>query len=364
MTVAISQQAGEAKPPMTLEAVRAVIPEQCYERSTVRSTIVVLRSLTTYLVVLWGLWSTDKIWFVVPLWLLASFSLASLFVLGHDAAHGALFNSRWANGVVGRILMLPSLHVFESWVLGHNRIHHGHTARQDMDFVWHPLTAAEYAAMAPHKRLRHRLEWSSIGSGAYYARAVWWRKMIRFRPPEKFAKRIWRDWWLVVITALVVGGLFCTVGWLRHDGILGGAWVVAKLFAVPTLGFMHIIGWTVYVHHVARDVRWWPRREWTKYRGQIESTTILHAPRWINRIWFHNIFVHVPHHVDMRIPFYHLTQAARAIAREFSGIVERPLRLRHYFANARKCKLYDFEAGRWMTYREARVAVASVAAKN
>jgi omega-6 fatty acid desaturase (delta-12 desaturase) len=86
------------------------------------------------------------------------------------------------------------------------------------------------------------------------------------------------------------------------------------LFVVPCLLFVEIIGWTVYLHHVAPDTRWWTRREWTQFNGQMESTTIIRVPRVVNRLWFHDIFVHVPHHVDTRIPFHELLRAGVAIA--------------------------------------------------
>ena len=44
--------------------------------------------------------------------------------------------------------MLPSWHVYEGWILGHNRMHHGYTVRQGFDFVWHPYTVEQWAAMS------------------------------------------------------------------------------------------------------------------------------------------------------------------------------------------------------------------------
>jgi omega-6 fatty acid desaturase (delta-12 desaturase) len=73
--------------------------------------------------------------------------------------------------------------------------------------------------------------------------------------------------------------------------------------------------------------------------------------------FFHNIFVHVPHHVDVRIPWYSLPAAADAIAAAFPGAVTvRPLRLRDYVANTHACKLYDFRAQQWLAYSAARSA--------
>jgi len=38
---------------------------------------------------------------------------------------------------------------------------------------------------------------------------------------------------------------------------------------------------------------------------------------------------------------------------------ERPYRLRDYLRTTRRCKLYDFEGGRWLTYAEADAFLAS-----
>ncbi len=104
----------------------------------------------------------------MPLWLLAGISVAGLFVIGHDAAHDALFDSKRLNGVIARLSMLPSLHAVEVWVFGHNRVHHGHTLKQGLDFVWHPLTVEQYEQLGRLAKLRHKLEWGPFGAGAYY----------------------------------------------------------------------------------------------------------------------------------------------------------------------------------------------------
>lgn len=123
---------------------------------------------------------------------------------------------------------------------------------------------------------------------------------------------------------------------------------------MPFLLFLQIIGWTVYVHHVAPDIRWWKRRDWSQFKGQMESTTILQMPAVANRLWFHNIFVHVPHHVDPRIPFHELPAAADAIVAAYPDTVRvSRFSLRDYLRAAKHCKLYDFEAGHWLPYAAA-----------
>jgi omega-6 fatty acid desaturase (delta-12 desaturase) len=331
-----------------------VIPEQCYERPAWKGALSIVRAVVLYAATIAALVVVDGWWLLVPLWVVAGAAVSGRFVLGHDAAHGALFESKRANRLAGRALMVPSLHIYEAWVLGHNRIHHGHTLREGMDFVWHPLTVEAYRALPRWQRVRHRIEWSRLGAGLYYLREVWWNKMITFTAPERYRAGIRRDTRFLVAAAglLVAGGSL--LGWFAGSGPIGALWFVAKLFVLPFLAFTWWIGFTVYVHHIARDVQWWPRRAWNSFHGQVEGTTVLRVP-WLLNQFFCNIFVHVPHHVDVRIPWYSLPAAAAAIKAAFpDAVVERRLRLRDYVAATRACKLYAFTEQRWLPYAAAR----------
>jgi omega-6 fatty acid desaturase (delta-12 desaturase) len=338
----------------SLNEVRDIIPERCYRRSTGRAAGALVQATVLYVVPVVALAVTHSWWATLLLWPLAGLGVAGLFVLGHDASHGALLESARANRVVARLCMAPSIHVEAAWDLGHNRIHHGYTTRQGFDFVWHPVTVEEYRAMSARERLRHRLEWSCLGSGAYFLRAVWWEKMWRFSAPGKRHAAIVRGKIVLgAVVVLAVGGA-ATLGALT-GGWMSAVWSPIELFVVPFLIFVHVIGWTVYVHHVAPDIRWWTRRDWTQFHGQMESTTILRVPALVDRLWFHHIFVHVPHHVDARIPFHQLPAAAAAISAAYPDTVRSArLSLRGYLQATRTCKLYDFELGTWLPYAAAR----------
>lgn len=338
----------------SLNEVRATIPPECYERSTARASLALAQATVLYLVPVIALAVTDRWWTVPILWLLAGLGVAGLFVLGHDASHGALLRSRRANRVVARICMAPSAHVEAAWDLGHNRIHHGYTTRQGFDFVWHPVTLEQYRELGPMRRLRHRIEWSFLGAGAYYLRTVWWEKMWRFNAPGRRHDAIVRD--KITLAVSLAALTLAVAAWgLASMGWIGVIWMPISLLVVPFLVFVQIIGWTVYVHHVSPEIRWWTRREWTQFRGQMESTTILRTPALVNRLWFHDIFVHVPHHVDARIPFHRLPAAARAIATAYPDTVRvGRWSLREYLRTTRSCKLYDFDGGRWLTYPATR----------
>lgn len=358
-TAAVRQVRGGGR---TLSDARAAIPAECLRGSTALGLGYVARDLAVYASAIGALvWSRQPL-LDAALIVLAGVAVSALFVQAHDAAHGSLLPSAKLNTAVARILMLPSLHLHEAWVLGHNRLHHGHTARQGMDFVWHPVTPGQYQALARLARLRHRLEWSWAGAGAYYLREVWWNKMITFSPPAKRAQPWRRDRQLVATWAGVASVAAMAVGWWRSGSPLGGLWLWAETLVLPFLVFSQVIGWAVYVHHVAPDISWSPRQQWSPWRGQMESTTVLRLPRPLNWL-FHNIFLHVPHHVEPRIPWYRLPQAVTALEAAFpETVVDRRFHLRDYLRVVRACKLYDFESLRWTTYRRARPATPPEAA--
>jgi omega-6 fatty acid desaturase (delta-12 desaturase) len=338
----------------SLNDVRAVIPKDCYVRSKARATRTLLMAALLYLVPEVGLVLTDRWWLLLVLWPMAGLAVAGLFVIGHDASHGALLDSSRANRIVAQVCMAPSAHVEAAWDLGHNRIHHGYTTRQGFDFVWHPMTVDEFRSLGRLAKMRHRFEWSCLGSGAYFFREVWWQKMWRYNAPGKRHDAIVRDKFTLGAAIVFVTAATVVLGALS-GGWFGAVWLPTKLLIVPFLIFVHIIGWTVYVHHVAPEIRWWSRRDWTQYKGQMESTTVVHIPRIVNWLWMHNIFIHVPHHVDVRIPFHQLPTAAAAIADAYPDTVQSSrLSLRSYVRATRVCKLYDFDAGRWLPYSAAR----------
>jgi len=329
----------------------SAIPPECYDNPTWRGMLVLVRDATLYLASLLLLaWTDHPLWTLIG-WAVAANAISALFVVGHDAAHGALFKSRRLNYLVGQLAMLPSLHAFSVWAYGHNRIHHAFACCQGLDFVWHPVTPRQYADYSPLTRLRHRIEWSPLGSGLYYARAMWLGKIVEGAPPKKLRRDFARDRIVIALFALVFATGCAAHGWNRGASIASVVWALTELFIVPWMLWNVMIGWTVYVHHIHPGIAWSTRRDWTKLKGHVEGTTNFEMPRLINAIW-HNIFDHTAHHLDPRIPFYNLPAATDALHEAHGDLVERrPYRLRDYLAATRRCKLYDFERQQWVDYQ-------------
>jgi len=337
-----------------ISAVIETLPDAVYDNPTALGLAYFARDVALYALAVAALVLANNVFLLLPLWIFTALVISALFIVGHDAAHGALFKSKRLCYVIGQLAMLPSLHVYEAWVFGHNRIHHGHTVREVMDYVWHPVSPEVYRAMSLPQRLVHRLKWSWLGAGVYYGWDIWWRNMMHFDPPEKIAADVRRDRRIVLSYAAVASGALLALGAHMYGGVGGALWMWFKVFAVPFALWNYSIGISVYVHHISPDIAWHGRREWTRFKGQMEGTTILHIPVWLN-FFYHNIFLHVPHHVDMRIPFYRLPEASAVIRAKFPDVVrERDFGFRDYLRATRACKLYDFATHRWQGYDAAR----------
>src|SRR3954452_2168715 len=81
----------------SLLPVLRTIPRSCYQRSTVKGLALIARGVGLYLGALALLWFVNVWWLLPVLWAFAGLTLAGLFVLGHDCAHGALFDSKKMN---------------------------------------------------------------------------------------------------------------------------------------------------------------------------------------------------------------------------------------------------------------------------
>jgi len=119
----------------------------------------------------------------------AGFVIARLFILGHDACHQSLTRHRRLNRWLGRLLFLPSLTPYSLWEVGHNVVHHGYTNLKGVDFVWEPLTLAEYQALPRHRQWLERIYRSGWAPWLYYLVEVWWLRMMfpdRRRMPTRY----------------------------------------------------------------------------------------------------------------------------------------------------------------------------------
>jgi omega-6 fatty acid desaturase (delta-12 desaturase) len=276
--------------------------------------------------------------------------IARLFVIGHDAVHQAFFDSRQLNRWIGRLVLLPSLTPYSLWETGHNLSHHVYTNLKTHDFVWTPMSKAEFDALPRWRRALERLYRSGFGFWAYYAIEIWWRKMIFPNAREVPLRR----------PAFLQDSLFVTVfGTLWAAGLVVAAVATGQSITllvlcglvIPFLVWCLLMGSVIYFHHTSPEVAWYDdMSEWEAARDGVSGTVRMTFPRRAGRL-VHNIMEHPAHHLDVRIPLYRIEDAQRELEeKQDSETRSRPFTLDYVRNCVTRCKLYDYAAHRWMDF--------------
>jgi acyl-lipid omega-6 desaturase (Delta-12 desaturase) len=321
------------------------------QRQTWRAFALLLTDYALWLALIAGTVYFDALWAKVLCALAAGFVIGRLFIIGHDACHQSITEHRQLNKWLGRIAFLPSLTPYSLWDVGHNVVHHGYTNLKGVDFVWEPLTAAEFQALGPLQRAMQRLYRSGWGPGFYYMIEIWWKR--EFFPNAKHMPTRRAIFTLDSLLAATFGVL-----WLAGAvwaALATGQDVVSTLLLTVLLPFFvwnSMIGFVVYVHHTHVKSQWHENKAvWAKAAPFVSTTVHLIFPLRIGAL-MHHIMEHTAHHVDMSVPLYKLKQAQKLLEDKLPGrIIIQNFSWRWYFETARNCKLYDFTRRCWTDFQ-------------
>jgi omega-6 fatty acid desaturase (delta-12 desaturase) len=319
-------------------------------RTTLWALVLLVFDYALLLAALAGTVLIDAVWGKLLCGLAAGFVTGRLFIIGHDACHQSLTPHRRLNKWLGRIAFLPSLTPFSLWDVGHNVIHHGYTNLKGVDFVWAPLTQAEYQALTPFQRLRDRIYRSGWAPGLYYMIEIWWNRMFfpnRAHMPTRRPIFI-KDCLLVSAFALLWAGVMVAAALATAQPV---AAVLLTGWVLPFLFWNAMIGFVVYVHHTHVKVSWHDdKAAWSQAQPFVSTTVHLTFSLGIGAV-LHHIMEHTAHHVDMSIPLYRLKQAQSKLEHMLpERIVVQRFSWRWYFDTARQCKLYDYSRRCWTDY--------------
>ena len=333
-------------PRLTLGQVRTSFSPRCYQRSTSRALLSLAFDLALYVGAVWAAIATSNPVLTLVFGVIAGTATAFLFVWGHDAAHGALFESDRLSEALGTMAMLPSLNMYRLWVFGHNKVHHGFTSLSTIDWIWRPLTVEEYQRRSRWGRVVYRLERHPVTCALHYLLRVWWPGMVRFRPDPR-ARQVSGVTASKLVSAGYAVGLAGVAWWF------GGPFAAFAVVVVPFAVFTWYIAFFIYLHHTHPDVAFYDdRKEWSALDGQLRSSITIRS----SRLWeglTHNILVHTPHHVDTRIPFYRLRQASSDLAGPYGDdITTYRFRWRTVLDIFSSCQLYDFHEHRWSRFSD------------
>ncbi len=302
-----------------------------------------------YLALLAGVVFLESMSLKIGCSILAGLKIASLFVIGHDAAHGAYTSSKRANQLIARVAFLPSLHNYTLWLEEHNRNHHQSNNVKGIN-SWSPMSRAEFDALPVWRQQLEKLYRSPAGIMFYYMIERWWKhKFYPFTGNDKRDNKAMADFaFLVSCLGGYIALLTLTGNLLAHTSALE---LVLLACVLPFAIWNFMMGFTVYQHHTHETIPWSDSIDERNDIGSQEDFTMhVQYPRWFNMV-SHNIMEHTAHHVDPRIPLYHLNKAQERLTLQLGdemNVVK--FSLRDFLVTMSRCKLYDYDNHRWQDF--------------
>ncbi len=226
--------------------------------------------------------------------------LVRLFLIQHDCGHGAFFRHRLANDWIGRVIGVLTFTPYDVWRRSH-ALHHATTGdldRRGMGDI-KTLTLAEYRAMSLPGRLKYRLYRHPfvmfvIGPANLF--------LLQHRLPLGWMRAGWWPWVSTMATNAAIAAIVSLLIWL----------IGVKAFLLihmPILILAASMGvWLFYVQHQFAETRWDRGPDWDLHEAALHGSSHYDLPlvlRWFTA----NIGMHHVHHLNSRIPYYHLPRA-------------------------------------------------------
>ncbi len=279
-------------------------------------------------------------WLTLLLALPTAGLLVRIFIIQHDCGHHSFFHSKRANDVLGVFCGILTLTPYHFWRRTHSR---HHVTSGNLDHRGHGdvgvLTVKEYEARTRWGRLgyriyRHPLFLFLIGSS------------YMFIVQQRIASGLpgsWRRERLSIYTTN-----------LAILAILVTAWMTIGLQAFLLIELPIVVigaaagSWLFFVQHQYEDAYWQPNRTWDFTASALAGSSYYRLPAVLR--WFSgNIGYHHIHHLNSRIPNYHLA-ACHAAEPDFRQAVTFGL------VESLSCvsfKLWDEDGKRMVTFAQA-----------
>ncbi|MGB3808915.1 MAG: fatty acid desaturase [Parvibaculum sp.] len=294
----------------------------------------------------------------LPLWLNLLFAVANgaliglIFLIGHDTGHASFVPGRRWNIWLTRIAFTPCLHSRSLWDVVHNRIHHGYANLKGFDYVWAPMSKAEFDNASWARRTLERIYRGPFGPVIYYWYEFWMKKLVLPISPESRGE--WRKHLPDTLYVLVVGG-----GMVALIGVVGHLLAPERSLAltmligwvIPFAVWNYLMALSIFLQHNHPMVPWFAEREeWTFYGGNIRGAAHVDLPFDFLPL-FKWVMLHNAHHALPSVPIYKLTEAQTKLIEAYGAdIVRYKFTLPAYRNVYRACKLFDYERKQWTDF--------------
>lgn len=279
------------------------IVEKYQKPDSKKATIQILNSFLPFLG-LWILMYFSLSWsylITLALAVVNAFFLVRIFIIQHDCGHQSFLKSRKANTVIGTISSIFSTIPFKSWSSMHN-VHHAHNGQLEhrgMGDIFF-LTTVEYKNRSNWGKLKYRIFRSSLVQ-FFIAPIIYLTFSLRY---PSYKLKCWNQIkWSHFFNNASIGIILLVLGFT-----LG--WSKFLMVHLPILFIFGVIAfWVFYIQHQHEENYNEYRDEWDYLLASMQGSTYFKLPKlfqWLlGNIGFHHI-----HHLNSRIPNYHLEACA------------------------------------------------------
>lgn len=243
-------------------------------------------------------------WYVLVLALPTHFFHARLFIIMHDSGHYSFFKQRWANDLAGHICGFFYLIPFLMWRELHNKHHtyQGRLSKRGLSLdVW-TLTVREYRAASRLKKIAYRLYRNPF---VLFLLAPVFLFVFIFRIPfEKFSVSAVKNIFILDAVLLFLVWKF--------------PWAFIGFFAIaaPSLLLSYFMAsFLFYIQHQFEKTLWLSEGQHSNTWISLQGSSYVEMPLFLQ--WcYGNINFHNVHHLDVKIPMYHLPRAHQLLSAE------------------------------------------------
>ena len=310
-----------------------VIPEHCFQRSTLRSMSYVFIDLSIATVLYLAsnyIYHPALPWFAPYIlwpiyWVCQGCILTGVWVLAHECGHRAFSDNVMFGDLVGLVLHSALLVPYHSWRISH-ALHHQNTNSMEKDEVFIPVTRSEVGHFTPFDEIPHPLSVAKrvlnifmmllFGWPAYLLKHTTGRKYGRFTSHFDPWAPLFRSGQrhLIILSDLVLLGVLGGLGYLGYTH--GWKWLV-NVYVVP---YLIVNMWLVLItdlQHTDMRVPHYRGKEWTWLKGAL--CTLDRDYGVLNSVFHHIGDTHVAHHLFHRMPHYHAVEATVALRQKLGS---------------------------------------------
>ena len=280
-------------------------------------------------------------WLTLLLALPTAGFLVRIFIIQHDCGHHSFFRSHAANDWLGFCCGVLTMTPYHFWRRTHAR---HHVTSGNLDHRGHGdigmLTVREYRERSFWGRLAYRIYRNPLfmfGVGATFMFVV--QQRFTYGAPKSWRRERLNVYQTNLAILALIGIAWMTIGLPAFLMVQLPVWLIGSSAGT----------WLFYVQHQYEAAYWKPQNSWDFTQSALAGSSYYRLPRLLR--WFSgNIGYHHIHHLNSRIPNYHLAQCHQAEP-EFRravtlGLVES--------ISCASLKLWDEDRQRMVTFAEAR----------